>query len=243
MLTIIIFSDTKSSRPTSEDIRHRLEFQGSEVQSRGDSSMLLDSEVGEFMDQTIQEPQVHTIYESDPDLGVSPVRSAKLSESITINVMDEAGNAIYEDLVFENKPATPRYIKTLPREPAKPFREINDKMPRSKSEHNGKMYRSISATEKLKMSSPPIRRRDLKPVGEAHARRSKTPNSIYLIADEIRRQHDLMKNRCTSIPASLGNKSLNKSLEFHEKYQQYNSTVIEQPELKRFFLSNCLTRI
>ena len=76
----------------------------------------------------LQEPQVDTIQEQD-------------SSSITINVTDEAGNSISEELTFEaNKsPATPRpNAKTLPRE-VRLFNNINGKMPRS-----------ISATEQLK---------------------------------------------------------------------------------------------
>ena len=210
-----------SSRPTSEDVKsYRGGFNESTTpsvfgaaseaaQSRGDSTVMLDTEVCGFMDNTIQEPQIDTIQENN--------------ESITINVTDDAGNSI-EELTFEptpvKSPSTPRIsAKTLPRE-VRLFNDINGKLPRS-----------ISATEQLKLSSPPIRRRDLKPA-EAYSR-SRTPNSIYLVADEIRRKHENLKNaqkRCTSIPVCLtGNKAFTESNEFKEEYQKYNAAVIKQP--------------
>ena len=166
------------------------------------------------LEDTVLEPQIDTIQEN--------------SESITINVTDEAGNSISEELTFESQPKSPppphglnHSAKTLPRE-ARLFNDINEKFPRS-----------ISATAQLKLSSPPIRRRDLKP-SESSYLRSKTPNSIYLVADEIRRKHENNRNtqkRCTSIPVNLQNKMLNQSQEFKDEYQKYNQAVIQQPEL------------
>ena len=207
-----------SSRPTSEEIKrpgaHTPSVFGgvSETgQSRGDSTVMLDTEVRELMDITLTEPgkEIGTIEEAD---------------SITINVQDEAGNSISEELTFENpkSPGTPRNVsfpaKTLPRDM-----------------FGGKgMPRSVSAQAQLKLSSPPIRRRDLKPA-ESYLR-SKTPNSIYLVTDEIRRKADFRRDpqkRCTSIPVCLQNNSF-ESAEFKEEYQKYNPAVIQTPEPVRF---------
>ncbi|CBY22534.1 unnamed protein product [Oikopleura dioica] len=107
-------SSRSTSRPTSEEVRPLSAVPStygapSEAPppSRGDSTVLLDAEVDRFMEiSPLQAASINTIDEHDVD-GISNHTRVNINSSnnnsITINVKDESGNSISEELKFDKE--------------------------------------------------------------------------------------------------------------------------------------------
>ncbi|CAG5113095.1 Oidioi.mRNA.OKI2018_I69.chr2.g7238.t1.cds [Oikopleura dioica] len=107
-------SSRSTSRPTSEEVRPASAVPSSygppseaPPPSRGDSTVLLDAEVDRFMEiPPLQAASINTIDEQDVD-GISNGARANMNannnDSITINVKDESGNSISEELRFDKE--------------------------------------------------------------------------------------------------------------------------------------------